>query len=52
MYISVCKIAMYLVAEVILLLGKYCFLPLFSNVSKNKITSLETHIIVCLPETR
>ena len=52
MYISACKIAMYLVAEAILSLGKHCFLPLFANVSKNKITSLETHIIVCLSETR
>ena len=55
---SVCKIALNLAASVklrfvstILSLDKQCFLPLFANVSKNKITSLETHIIVCLSET-
>ena len=58
MYTSVCKIALNLAASAklcfvsaILLLGKHCFLPLFANVSKNKITSLEKHIIVCLSET-
>ena len=35
----------------ILSLGTLCFLPLFSNVIMNKITSSETYIIVCLSET-
>ena len=59
MYTSVCKIALNLAASAklrfasaILSLGKHCFLPLFSNVIKNKITSSKTHIIVCLLETR
>ena len=58
MYTSVRKIALNLAAlgklhfvSVILSLGKHCFLPLFANVSKNKITSSKTHIIVCLSET-
>ena len=58
MYTSVCKIALNLAASAklrfvltILSLGKHCFLLLFANVSKNKITSSETHIIVCLSET-
>ena len=32
-------------------LGKHCFLPLFVDVIKNNITSLKTHIIVCMSET-
>ena len=59
MYTSVCKIALKLAASaklrfvsMILSLGRLCFLPLFANVIKNKITSSETHIIVCLSETR
>ena len=58
MYTSVCKIALNLAASVklcfvsaILLLGRLYFLPLFANVIKNKITSSETHIIVCMLET-
>ena len=57
MYTILCKIALNLVASAklrfvsaILLLGKHCFLPLFANVIMNKITSSETHIIVCLLE--
>ena len=38
-------------ALAILSLGKHCFLPLFANVIKNKITSSETHMIICLSET-
>ena len=52
MYTSVCKIDMNLAASAILSLGKHCFLPLFANVIKNKITSSKTHIIVCLSNTR
>ena len=55
---SVCKIALNLAASAklrfvlaILSLSKHCFLPLFANVSKNKITSSEAHIIVCMSET-
>ena len=51
MYTSVCKIALNLAASAklrfvstILLYGKHCFLPLFDNLIKNKITSSETHI--------
>ena len=58
MYTSVCKIALNLPASaklrfvsVILSLGGLCFLPLFANVIRNNITSLATHIIVCLSET-
>ena len=58
MYTSVCKIALNLVASAkllfvsaILSLGKQCFLLLFANMIKNKITSSETYIIVCLSET-
>ena len=54
MYTSVCKIALNLAAlaklhfvSAILSLDKHWFLPLFSTVIMNKITSLETHIIVC-----
>ena len=59
MYTSVCKIVLNLVVSVklhfvsaILSLGRHCFLPLFANVNKNKITSSKTHIIVCLSEIR
>ena len=52
MHTSVCKIALNLAASAILSLGKHCFLPLFANVIKNKITSSKTHIIICLLETR
>ena len=48
MYKNYMKNAMYLAASAILSLGKHCFLPLFANVSKNKITSSETHIIIFL----
>ena len=51
MYKSYMKNALYIAASVILSLGKHCFLPLFANVNKNKITSSKTHIIVCLLET-
>ena len=51
MYKSYMKNALYLAAEAKQTLGKHCFLPLFANVSKNKITSSETHIIICLLET-
>ena len=52
MYKGYMKNALYLAAEEKLLsLGKHCFLPLFSNVIKNKIISSKTHIIVCLSET-
>ena len=53
MYKSYMKNALYLAASfvlAILSLGKHCFLPLFANVSKNKITSSETHIIVYMLE--
>ena len=57
MYTSVCKIALNLVASaklhfvsVILSLSRFCLLPLFANVIKNKITSSETYIIVFLSE--
>ena len=50
MYKSYIKNALYLAAEAKLSLGKYCFLPSFSNVIKNKITSSKTQIIVCLSE--
>ena len=53
MYKSHMKNVLYLAAEAKLLsLGKHCFVPSFANVIKNKITSLKTHIIVCLSETR
>ena len=53
MYKSYMKNALYLAAKAKLLsLGKHCFLPLFVNVIKNKITSSKTHIIVCLSETK
>ena len=58
MYTSCMKYVLYLAAlakvrfaSAILSLGKHCFLPLFSNVNKNKITRSETHIILCLSET-
>ena len=58
MYTNVCKIALNLAASAklcfvlaILSLGKHCFLPLFANMIKNKITSSKTHLIVCLLET-
>ena len=48
MYTSCMKNAMHLIAS--LSLGKYCFLPLFANVIKNKITSTKTNIFVfCIP---
>ena len=47
---SYMKNALYLAASETRTLDKHCFLPLFSNVIKNKITSSETHIIVCLLE--
>ena len=50
MYKSYIKNALYLAAKA-KLLGKHCFLPLFANVIKNKVTSSKTHIIVCLLET-
>ena len=49
MYASCMKNALYLAASM-KRLDKHCFLPLFANVIMNKITSLETHIIVCLSE--
>ena len=51
MYKSYMTNALYLTALAILSLGKHCFLPLFANVIKNKITSSVTHIIVCLLKT-
>ena len=52
MYTSACKIALNLTALTklrfvlaILSLGKHCFLSLFANVIKSKITSSETHIL-------
>ena len=48
---SCMKKILYLVASAIQSLGKHCFLPLFANVIKNKITSSKTHIIVCMLET-
>ena len=48
MYKCHMKNALYLATLAILLLGKHYFLPSFSNVIKNKITSSETHIIVCI----
>ena len=51
MYKSYMKNAMYLVASVILSLGKHCFLLLFANVNRNKITSSKIHIIICLSKT-
>ena len=54
MYTRVCKIALNLTTwaklsfvSAILSFDRLCFLPLFTNVIKNKITSSETHIIVC-----
>ena len=49
MYTSCMKNVMYLVTKV-KLSGKHYFLPLFTNVIKNKITSLVIYIIVCLSE--
>ena len=51
MYKICMKNALHLAASAILSFDKHCFLPLFANVSKNKITSSKTHIIVCLSET-
>ena len=51
-YNSYMKNALYLAVEAKLSLGKHGFLPLFSNVFKNNITSLVRHIIVCLLKTK
>ena len=51
MYKSYMKNALYLAASAKRTLSKHCFLPLFANVIMNKITSSETHIIICLSET-
>ena len=50
MYTSCMKNVMYLVTKAKLSLDKHYFLPLFTNVIKNKITSLVIYIIVCLSE--
>ena len=51
MYKNYMKNALYLTVEAKPIVGQTLFLPLFSKVIKNKITSSKTYIIVCLSKT-